>query len=577
MEEDRSLMPLEESLLDAQIHEADLERREFIAESERLRAAARKLVEESQRLEADARTANAKQSAQSRLVKALKCEKTLHCLRRNDPETRVVDLARYKGSNGYGKVLGEALEGNTVVSELILNGPMLLLPKDSCAISLSLIEKLLQFLSTSASLRRVYLGHPTWDDRASFGVAFDLTGMIVDAILTNSNIVDLSLNVPRVNVWLHRIADAKLPLTTLTLWFLGHLDLTRQDIPPVPTCIASLAHLENLNLFVERNRSLPTAILTRLSNADSRLRSLRLVTKTELDRPFFTALGQFLSSTTRLDHLELSGVGLYGTDDMGDVVRGLQHVDDETGVTSIFVSRLCFAKFVCSVDGFAHMTAFLMTKIHRNGAVTCRSALNELFFHPGKQAGLARRGAWQLANSLLMARVSMNGSGSDADEKLVQTVGSQVRSISLARVHCIFLDHLGRHAHRVQLESLELIDVPEDTGVALGTCLPKLQYLKVLKLVMVGTGSPYWILRGLRQNGTLLNVEMTNEEEYSNFDAAQLILVEAYCQRNTLLGELLDKETGQAWHVFPSLLQVAKQAPMTLVTNLVRGLLRYEQ
>jgi hypothetical protein len=543
MEEDRSLMPLEESLLDAQIHEADLERREFAAESQRLRAVARKLVEESQRLEVDARTANAKESAKSSLVDALKCEKTLYCLSRNDPETRIVDLASYKGSDGYGKVLGEALEGNTMVSELILNGPMLLLPRYSRAISLPLVEKFLQFLSTSASLRRVYLGHPTWCVRSSFDVAFELIGMIVDAILTNSNIVDLSLNVPRVNVWLPRIADAKLPLTTLTLWFLDHLDLTRQDTPPVATCIASLAHLENLNLFVERNKSLPTAILIRLSNADSRLRYLRLDTKAELDRSFFTALGQFLSSTTRLDHLELSGVAFYDTDEMGDVLRGLRHVDNETGVTSIFVSRLSFAKCVCSRDGFAPIAAFLKTKIHRNGAVTCRTALNELFFHPCKHAWLERRGALPLANSLLMALERMNGSDAGA-EILVPTIGSQVRCISLAHVHRIFLDHLGRHAHRVQLESLELIDVPKVTGMSLGACLPKLQSLKVLKLVMVGTGSPYWILHGLRQNGTLLNVEITNKEEYSNFDAAQLILVEAYCQRNTLLGELLDKETG---------------------------------
>jgi hypothetical protein len=564
MEDDRpqQLVTMEERLLDAQIDEADLERREFAAESERLRAAARKHWQDLQLLETKAMAVHANETAKTNVVDTLKCEKTLHCLKRNDPETTVVDFSNYTVPEGSGKALGEALEGNTVVSELNLNGPMLL-PRNCRHSSLPLVKKLLQFLSKSASLRSVYLGHSSWGD----SVAFELTDMILEAISMNSRILELALNLPCLTVWLQKIADAKVPLSALTLWFPG---LRRLEIPQVATCIASLTHVEYLNLFVRSDERLSIAILTQLGSSDSRLRHLRLDTES-MDQPFYIALGQFLSSYTRLDHLELSGVEVYATDELGAIVRGLQHVDDETGVASIFVSRLHFAKFACSGDGFAPMAAFLKTKIHRNGAVTCRSALNELCFRSCEHSELGRHGARQLANSLLMARVRTNGSC--AGTTLVPTVGSQVQSISLSHVHRIFLDRLYQHSCRVQLESLELIGIPNATGRALGACLPKLQSLKLLKLAMVGTGSPYWILHGLRQNGTLLDVEITNEEEYNNFDAAQLSLVEAYCERNAVLADLLDDESGRMQQMFPSLLQVAKQAPMTQVNNLVRGLL----
>jgi hypothetical protein len=53
--------------------------------------------------------------------------------------------------------------------------------------------------------------------------------------------------------------------------------------------------------------------------------------------------------------------------------------------------------------------------------------------------------------------------------------------------------------------------------------------------------------------------------------------IEAYCERNRVLGELLDNKAGQAWSMLPSLLQVAKQIPSTRVTHLIRGLLRNDE
>jgi hypothetical protein len=572
VEEDRSL--IEESLLDAQIDTVEVERREFAAESERLRAAARKLVEDAQRLqteaiqlETEASKVLAKESEKSKVIYSLKCQKILHCLSRNDTETKDVHIDEYDAPVGQATLLGEALEGNTVVLELYLDIEMML-PKGSAVVSIPVVGKLLQFLSTSTSLRRVHLGLSLSGTRMSRAVAYELTGMLVDAIAKNSSIVDLSLNLPDQEHWLQKIAN--MPLTSLKLWF---PDFLTRDVPTIASCIASLSHLEFLELFPRGHESVAIAILTQLSSADSRLRHLSLNSDDGMYEPLLTALGRFLSSTTRLDHLELSGLDCY-ENELEIVFRGLQHVNVETGVTTIYMSKLHFAEFQFDKEEFPPMVAFLKTRIHRKGAVTCRSALQELCFHPCGHDGLGRFGARQLASSLLMARMRMNDSG--IGTKLMPTIGSQVRSISLGSVPRIFLDHLGRHAHRVRLETMELIDVPKDTGVALGACLPKLQYLKVLKLSFVGTGSPYWILRGLRRNGTLVNVEITYEEEYCHFDAAQSRLVEAYCERNRVLGDLLDNEAGLAQCMLSSLLQVAKQAPVTQVSNLVRGLLSLE-
>jgi hypothetical protein len=564
-------------LLDAQIDAANVERLGFVAESARLRLVAHELVQQAQRLQTEATRLEtqalqlrAKAAARSNWMYSLKCEKILECLRRNDPETTQVLINEYDAPLvGQAKLLGQALEGNTVVSELSLEVQMLL-PRRIDAVPISLVQQLLQFLATSPSLRRVHLVNSKWScDLLSDAVAHDLTGMLVNAIVQNAAIVMLNFHLTD-HAWLQTISS-QMRLTALQVRFFGVED---RDIPAVATCIASQSqHLQELDLTVRGEESLCVAILTQLCSAESSLRHLRLKVDSTAGPPVFTALAQFLCSTTRLDHLELSGLYFYETE-LEIVLRGLRHVNVDTGVTTIYVSKLHFTNVEFFKKEFAPMAAFLKTRIHRHGAVTCRSALQELCFHPCEYAEMGLYGACQLANSLLMARLKVKGSGTGTT--LVPTIGSLVRSISLGGVPRIFLDHLGRHAHRVRLEALELIDVPKDTGMALGACLPKLNSLKVLKLAMVETGSPYWILRGLMRNGTLLSVEITNDEECCNFDAAQLRFVEAYCERNSVLGELLDNEAELARPILPSLLQVAKQAPVMQVSNLVRGLLSLE-
>jgi hypothetical protein len=318
---------------------------------------------------------------------------------------------------------------------------------------------------------------------------------------------------------------------------------------------------------------LATAILSQLPRANSGLRHLRLDGNDSFTETVFEELSQFLGSTSRLDHLELWYMGFYNPDDLENVLLGLRHLSIDTGVTTIFASKLTFAEFQFADEGLSPLAAFLKTRISHHGAMTCQSALKELRFEP-RSHGLGRFMSRQLASALLMARQRMTGS--DAGTKLVPTVGSQVQSISLVRVHRIFLDRLGRNAHRVRLESLQLADVSKAVSTALGKCLTNLYCLKVLKLSGVAAGGLHYILRGLRRNGTLNSVEITNEGGDTTLSAAQLRLVEAYCERNRALGEFLDQETDRAWYMFPYLLKVAKQAPMTTVTNLVRGLLTYE-
>jgi hypothetical protein len=581
MEMDHQLLPLKERLVDEQIDVADKERRDFAAESKRLRAVARKLVrtpserlrsaarklsEESQRLQTEATRLQKQEEAKTELLASLQFEKTLCCLKRNAAETTVVDLDRYNDSDGYGKLLGEALEGNTVVADLILN-VQTLLPSRCDSVSIPFVAQLLKFLSTSTSLLRVQMINSNWFPCMPRTVLGNLTELILDSILENSRIVKLTVKQTVHVASLQKIANARMPLTSLTISFpnLQEFCVMEQDISTVATCIASLSHLEYLELIVERSESLSVAILTELNRSNSGLlRQLRLNLNHAMNGPFFMALSQLMmgsATAMRLDFV-LSSIALSWTD-VEDVLRGLQHVNIDTGVTTMFVSQLTFSGCGFSNDKIA---SFLQTRIGHNEGYTFQSSLNELRFEPGYDCLLPQR----IAESLFMVK------SSDADANFAPTIGSTVRSVSVAGANRKVLDRFGLYANQLRLEKLKLARLSRVASRSLGVCLPKLQSLKELKLAEVAPGGPQWILRGLRRSSTLISVESIDAKGDSSFGAGQLRLLEAYCERNMRLGELLDNEAGLEWHMLPTLLQVAKQVPMARVTNLVRGLLSHD-
>jgi hypothetical protein len=552
----------EESMVVEQIDAADLERRWCREESMRLLTAARMHAETSRRMKSEAKDLQEKATIKSKLLLSLNFEKTLHSLRRNDPKATVVDLADYNIAEGYAKPLGKALEGNTVVSNLLLNIRMLLSER---RVDISLVEELLQFLSTSSSLRRIDLSNITICDRLTRDSVTEMTGLLVGSIAQNSCIVTLSLNLPCRVAWLEKIGNARMRLTTLSLWF-GQYPLrivAERDIPTVARCIASLLQLEYLEIILEWNMNIGVAILTELNRANSGLRHLRLNVTYRRDGPLWTALSHFiLSSGARLD-LVLSGI-MFRENEMRDVLRGL-----DTGATKICVSQLSFVKCVFDDQSFAPIAALLQTRVDDMAATTCRSVLRDVHFeNVGLRSSLSRR----LADSFLVAK------GSDADSSVVPTVGSQVRSVSLVGdANRAFFNHLGKNAGRVRLETLQLAQISIGTSKSLGKCLPKLKSLRRLEPTAVAPGGPLWIVHGLRQNGTLLSVETTDKNGDSSFDAAQLRLVGAFCERNrVLLGELLDRTRGLPWYLLPSLLQVAKQVRWARATHLVRGLLSHD-
>jgi hypothetical protein len=122
---------------------------------------------------------------------------------------------------------------------------------------------------------------------------------------------------------------------------------------------------------------------------------------------------------------------------------------------------------------------------------------------------------------------------------LTPTIGSQIHSLSLVRAHDVFLYHLRDHADRVRLHTLEL-EGDFDDGIAFYKCIPQLVSLRKLKLFPsdLCDRNEYWIFRGLRENGSIVEVE-TEEDGRSAFSAAQLRLIDAYCQRNRMLNELV--------------------------------------
>jgi hypothetical protein len=582
--------PLEERAIEASINAAEKEveqmkekSRQFRVESERLRHESRKLMEESDRLEAEERAVQQKVASEEERIVNLYFEGDLHRLRRNDLKS--MDTVHYPTPFGYGRALGPALLVNTVLVELFLN-VQLLLPRGIREIPAAYVDPILQFVSKSTSLRHVYLceskmfgGYDTTVER--------LTSMLVEAMVHNSCIETLALDLRKPVVPLLRIASAGMKLTTLTIWIsdIGDDFILPSEYDTIGVCIASLPMLERLDLTVIENTSLSACILNGLTKMNTRLRHLELTASNEMDHDYSTALSRFLGNTATLSHLEMTYLE-FSNDNVQDLLDGLQHVDALSGAVSVHLSKLVFSQCEIYDWAFDLMANFLQTKTEdANGTVICQSALRELHFEGFDPNRLSPSLSAQLADSLLM--VVPQATDRNGGMQMLPTIGSLIQSVSLVRPNGIFLQRLGENSYRVRLETLRLKGISLKFCKTLARCMPRLVSLRTLSVAAVRAGGAPWILCGLKKSGQLHSLESADADI---FDATQMRLIEAYCQRNRVLVEWLEKVSEQSdqsnddaqppttlqLSSFPTLLEVAKQVPIQRATFLLRGLLGFE-
>jgi hypothetical protein len=583
--------PLEERVIEARINAAEEEveqmqekSRQFRVASERLRHELRKLLEESDRLEAEERALQQKVASNKQLIVDLQFEDDLLRLRRNDMEC--MDTVRNDVPFGYGHALGPALLVNTNLVELFLD-LQFLLPLGICDMPAAFVGPILQFVTTSASLRHLYLFEGKMNHLPSREYdpnAERLAGMLVAAMVRNSCIETVSLDLRKPVAALQRIARTGMKLQSLHVKF---CDSDDEFIRPgehftIASCIASLPMLQHLALMVFENPGLVACILDRLTRMQTSLRHLKLTVSKKMDE-FSAALSRFLANSTTLEQFEM--MQLYFTvGHMQDLLSGLRHIDTATGVSTVKVTTLSFSQCEFDLDAYDLLATFLQFKTKdANGAMILQSALRNLHFE-----GWYNRLDWSLSvhlpDSLLMAQTTDCSGGI----QMLPTIGSLVQSVSLVGPNGIFLQRLGENSDRVRLETLRLEGISKKFCKRLARYLPRLVSLRTLSVAEVGTGGTPWILHGLKKSGQLHSLESDDDDV---FDATQLRLIEVYCQRNRVLVEWLEKVSEQSdkchndAHLpmtlqlssFPTLLEVAKQVPTERATVLLRGLLGLER
>lgn len=148
-----SRMDLTTATLEKQLREAAAESR---LQSNELRKKAARLKEEATEVEKQAKRLCVQASDCCRLCDTLEFDALCLALQRNDADTTVVPR-RYSYPIGYSQRLGEALQGNTQVSELTIDLSKLT-PAffEACKLE-NIIDPLIQYIQTSESIRKVVL------------------------------------------------------------------------------------------------------------------------------------------------------------------------------------------------------------------------------------------------------------------------------------------------------------------------------------------------------------------------------------------------------------------------------------
>jgi hypothetical protein len=273
-------------------------------------------------------------------------------------------------------------------------------------------------------------------------------------------------------------------------------------------------------------------------------------TNVEQDYRYFEAISHYLSSTVSLLRLHLANLSFDGPS-MAQVLNGLLVHLPANVAPSIFIASLSFSQCTLTDEAIEQLVAFLQTPIitdnqnETEASFVNKSCLRELFVQVDPTS--TSRFATGLADALLMIeKTSKTSKGHEkkTDDLLSRTIGSQICSVQIVGVQSEFLHHLRCHASRARFQTLALDQISKSASVALSKCLPHLVHLEELIVKDVEAGSSTnWIVQGLRSNGSICYVSTENDDgDETNFDATQLRLIQAYCDRNKALGPMIAAE-----------------------------------
>jgi hypothetical protein len=585
---------------------------EFQSESFRLRAQARDLQQEAERQEQQAQRlqqqAERQQQEAQRLleeaehnneeIETLKkdCEEAnsvqLHlefqtlclALRRNDPETRILDRMANHDPPGYARVpgyvlpLGEALRGNTMVSVLYLRACNLLgnIDFDNAATGIECIAPLVNFVSTSTTLRCVRLVdglREHWDDH--------LIAAFLRAVGNSSSIQELTCECQLPSEAFHHMVRATTSLRKLDLSFLidRNDEYDQDQLVDLANAFRSNQSLESLRLSRD---CAPPQVLQILSAVPDHptLQELELHGSNIQTMTHWNGLCSCICSMRQLHHLKLVEFE-FTAEKMRAFLRCFVR-QDGTDAWCSSMNKLSNDEWEWDNESTALFVEFLKMEVPSDDTPPSVAPLRELRID---DANGSRWLTGPLVASLLIPR-PCDGATEQYNQRW--TVGSRLTSLSMDVFNFEgFLEALEISATEVRLDTLRLYDLGVGDCNLLKKCVDRMPCLRRVRLARVEdpVTCAHIILHMLRESGGLqtfvVEEDCFDSENGVLFDVAGLRLAEAYCQRNRSLGALLDREaeSGQpttsdrtVQALYPTLLQASKQIPKSRVLSLSSSL-----
>jgi hypothetical protein len=550
-------------------------------EAERLHEECRIKKKESEELEKD-------YSAAHMLHIKLEFEAQCLALRRNDPNTHlswkdkeVSRLPNYSMIRGYAQPLGDALRGNTNVTNLFLDLRNLLdsdNPNNPPSDVARYIKPLVNFVSTSQVLERVenIYGHrdKLFQDH--------LCGAFLEAMGVSSSIEELAHN-------------GRLPPESFRTMMTSTVSLKRLELGNLESCgVYTDSELADLGVAFRDNHSLerlqlgmlcglaPTAQILSALPGHRTLQELVLCGYGNSETmEHWNLMCHCLCSLEALRHLALANFQFSG--EMMQAFLNCLLLQGTVDDLLAPITKLSLEGCAFNTESTALFVEFMRTKIKGDNSSARLCCLRELCFveHTGRDTTLWLTGP--LLVSLLLPTDPSEAQGNEC-----QTIVSQLSSLSLNVTNFEgFLEELAENVREIQLDTLRLVELDVTHCHALKTCVLKMPHLRNLHLAKVWypSESSCIILNMLQQSETLQTFVV--EEHYSDnetgllFDDAGARLAEAYCSRNRYLATLLEREAEWGRPIpsdravqalYPTLLQATKQITKCRLVSLSSSL-----
>jgi hypothetical protein len=502
-----------------------MEKARVQVEADRLRTKVARLREQANEVEEQVKRLCRQSNDCERMRESLEFDVLCLALRSNDADTTKVPGNIVKYPAGYAALLGDALQGNTHVSHIDIEVAKLMPAFYDAQQMETIIDPLLRYVGTSASLRSILMGanHPDSALNAHLHTA------LFEAVFKSQEHISELTCYSSVPAFPFSIGMRNDTLKNLDVDF-GHSSAySQREQVAIASAFRSSASLEVLRLGAE-DPELATAILVALRDgmATNRyvLHDLSLRCHGGDDVGYWNALTDMAHNAAYLTNLQVE-----------------REEFDEMGMGAFLpclmspstISKLSFEECHINQGAMRLLKRFMVTR--KEGETLNISSLCDLVFD--SDTTLEGWSGKQFASMFRLKREQ-----TDDAKKWYSTIGSGVTSLSfrLYLKGCSgFLKAWTSRPHCMKLARLEIGYVDETECLDLIRFLPKV--LSLQELVISDFDDNNLIHIGLRSNGTLLSVSIPGEIESR--------LANSFCLRNKLLGPLLQELAEAEWDERP--------------------------